>query len=335
MLLGVNYHYVATDRPESPRGIFPVTPKELESQLLELGRAFDFISGSDLCRALDDGTSLPQRSCLITFDDGLRSQVELALPILDRLGVPAVFFVSGRPVIERQALHVHKVHRLREDIDEATFAACLDAELNRRGINVGDVAAAATATYRYDHADAARVKYILNAGLATPVREALIDDLFASLHGDEENFWRQTYVTQEDLRMLAERSYLGAHGYGHRMLGLLSEHDARFDLEAGVAALEGVTGHRPRLVSYPYGSAEAVTDATVRIAAEVGLHAGFTMERALNRTLEQPLAFARIDANDAPGGKRPLFGLSGAADFSGGMTPERRRLFDERGATSQ
>jgi peptidoglycan/xylan/chitin deacetylase (PgdA/CDA1 family) len=38
---------------------------------------------------------LPRRALLITFDDGYRSIAEVALPILRRLGLPSVFFVTG------------------------------------------------------------------------------------------------------------------------------------------------------------------------------------------------------------------------------------------------
>jgi peptidoglycan/xylan/chitin deacetylase (PgdA/CDA1 family) len=39
--------------------------------------------------------SLPQRSVLLTFDDGYRSMREAALPLLQQLGLPAVLFVPS------------------------------------------------------------------------------------------------------------------------------------------------------------------------------------------------------------------------------------------------
>ncbi len=38
---------------------------------------------------------LPSRALLITFDDGYRSFVESALPVLRRFGLPSVLFVTG------------------------------------------------------------------------------------------------------------------------------------------------------------------------------------------------------------------------------------------------
>ena len=59
--------------------------------------------------------------------------------------------------------------------------------------------------------------------------------------------------------------------------------------------------------------------------------AAFTMERALNRTLAEPLLLARLDANDVPGGKRPLIELVGDEPVVlEGATASRARYFDEQ-----
>src|SRR5439155_12927762 len=128
MLLAVTYHYVAEEAPVAPRAIFPVTTALLRRQLEELGRSFDFVSRDDLLRALDGEAELPERACLVTFDDGLRCQVELALPVLDRLGVPGLFFVPGLPLAEGRVLEVHKVHRLREAMADEEILAALGTE---------------------------------------------------------------------------------------------------------------------------------------------------------------------------------------------------------------
>lgn len=46
-----------------------------------------------LLRALREPNCLPQRSVLLTFDDGYRSTLEVALPLLLQFGYPAVVFV--------------------------------------------------------------------------------------------------------------------------------------------------------------------------------------------------------------------------------------------------
>jgi peptidoglycan/xylan/chitin deacetylase (PgdA/CDA1 family) len=59
-----------------------------------LGRWFDFIHLDDLPERLCRRNKKP--FCLLTFDDGKRSNATIVAPELKRLGVPAVFFVVTR-----------------------------------------------------------------------------------------------------------------------------------------------------------------------------------------------------------------------------------------------
>jgi peptidoglycan/xylan/chitin deacetylase (PgdA/CDA1 family) len=298
-LLVVNYHYVAEDSPAAPRAVFPVTVDGLAAQLEELGRRCEPVSRDRLLSTIQGNGDLPEAACLITFDDGLRSQYELALPVLERLGIPGVFFVPGRPLAEGKALYVHKVHRLREELGDAALASLADAH--------GVTEAAAREQYAYDTPEAARVKYALNMRLPLAERDDAVAELFASVAPSEAEFCAELYMSRGEVRELEQRhGAVGAHSYAHEPLALLAPERLRGDLEASAQTLEDVTGSRPRAVSYPHGSRDAVTHAVAEAAEAAGFRAGFTMERALNATLEQPLLLARIDANDAPGGSRPL-----------------------------
>ena len=64
---------------------------------------------------------LPEKSCLITFDDGLKSQYENALPLLEKLKVPAIFFVNALPYAEERACLIHKVHYSRANLPPKVF----------------------------------------------------------------------------------------------------------------------------------------------------------------------------------------------------------------------
>lgn len=325
ILLAVNYHYVAAERDPAARAIFPVTTSELGAQLETLGRAFEFVSRDDVLRAVRAGSALPERSCLVTFDDGLRSQFELALPVLERLGVPGLFFVPGRPLAERRALYVHRIHRLRELVPDGELAELLEA----RSLAVSTEAA--TVHYAYDTPEAARVKYLLNVALPLGEREAVLAEASAHVELDEEALCDELYMPAEQVRELeVKHAAVGAHSFAHEPLALLDADTLRRDLEASSAVLERVTGRRPAAISYPHGSLEAVTPEVAQAAAEAGFAVGFTMERALNRSVEQPLLLARVDANDAPGGTRPLFHLDGPEPrVRPGMSGARVRYLQE------
>ena len=240
--------------------------------------------------------SLSERACAVTFDDGLRCQAELAVPVLEELGVPATFFVPGKPIAEGRALHVHKVHAIRERVDDAELLELMGAEDVPEDV--------ASEHYRYDTPEAARVKYLLNMALSAEERERVVGAAFAELFPDETAFAAELYMSRDQIRALT--SSVGAHSYAHEPLALLSPDELDADLERCTTLLEKITGARPRAFSYPHGTPSTVDVATARRLAAAGYRVAFTMERALNRSLDEPLLLGRLDANDAPGGKRPF-----------------------------
>jgi len=292
----VGYHYVAAEVPAEPRAIFPVSVGALGAQLELLGRSWEFVSRDELLAAAAGEATLPERGCAVTFDDGLRCQAELALPVLDELGIPAIFFVPGKPLAEGRVLHVHKVHALRERVDDAELLELVGAEDVPEDV--------AREHYRYDAPQAARVKYLLNMALPADERDRVVGAAFAEVFPDEAAFAAELYMSRDQIRGLA--SSVGAHSYAHEPLALLPPDELDRDLERCTTLLEEITGVRPRAFSYPHGTASTVDVGTARRLAAAGYRVAFTMERALNRSLDEPLLLGRLDANDAPGGRRPL-----------------------------
>jgi len=334
ILLAVNFHYVAEDERPDARGVFATPVARLTAQVETLARTFELVSRDELVGAVVGENTLPDRACLLTFDDGLRSQFELALPALERIGAPALFLVPGRPLAEGTTLFVHKTHAVRERLTEEAFARRVEQLVPAFAGLLAEVPSEDAATaYRYDESEVARLKYALNNLLPDEARERVVDTLFAELFQDDSAFARELYMTREQVRELELRHHaVGAHSYAHRPLALLGQAGAAGDLRRNADVLEDVTGVRPLALSYPHGSPAAVSRAVVVGAREAGFVAGFTMERAFNRTLAEPLLLARVDTNEAPGGKRPGFELDAdAVTPLAGMTRARTRYFDEAG----
>ena len=70
-----------------PRPIF-------EGQMELLAREFHPVSLDQVGRFVSGEEELPERAVVVTFDDGYADNFEMAMPILDRLGVPAAFYVT-------------------------------------------------------------------------------------------------------------------------------------------------------------------------------------------------------------------------------------------------
>lgn len=80
-----------------------------ERQLRWLKRRFDIVPLGTLAAAAADGAI--GRMAALTFDDGLRSNVSVAYPILRKLAIPATFFVCPGLVDRAAWLWTHEVRR--------------------------------------------------------------------------------------------------------------------------------------------------------------------------------------------------------------------------------
>lgn len=293
MLLAVAYHYIGERASTHPRAIFPVTTDAMAAQIEELSRAYELVGRDELLAAVTTGASLPAKACVLTFDDGLRCQYELALPVLERLGAPAIFFVPGRPLGEQCVLEVHKLHALRELLGDDELRGRLPEDLP-------EVSAEEAQThYRYDTPEAAALKFLLNIRVPPARRRELIDSLFASEHPDQSAVAEELYMNRGQVAELERRNHaVGAHSYAHQPLAMLSDADLAADLERVSRLLEEVTGSRPRAFSYPYGTPKTVDPRVAAAVGSVGYRIAFTMRRDVNRTLSEPLLLGRLDIND-------------------------------------
>lgn len=298
----INMHYV---REEPADGIHPVTPAALTSMLQRLGVRCTFVDLPSVILAATGATALPDRAVLLTFDDGLREQIDVALPILERLGIPGAFFVHTRPYTDHRLATTHMMHWLRATIGTEAFAAAVHQTLDERGI-VPDIQDDAPARqYRYDEPSVAHLKYLLNVALPPPAREEIIGAIYEAHQSDIMAHARDLHADPADLHALADRGMLGAHGHDHLALAQLDDEAIMRDLSTCRDVLTTMTRVTPIALSYPFGGPDAVDQRVLRAAGTLGFAVGFTMRRAVieditsdARTPVASLALPRFDIND-------------------------------------
>lgn len=305
MLAAVNFHYIRDNFEAKFPAIYGQTPEQFEQQLTELSSIGEFVSGNDIKDHVKHNKTLPEKSIIITFDDGLKEQYEKALPILDRLGIPALFFANTKPIIERKILTVHKIHILRSIISPKEFKSLVQTSIANAGIqwNQKEIANRAKSAYRYDTQDQKELKYLLNFALDLKSKESIIDGVFSDYFGTRESeMCNELYFTESQIRKLGERAYLGCHGHSHYPVGVLGEVEKNHEIKYSKKVLENICEQEVFAFSYPYGTNEACAG-----SAEVLLNNkfvfSFTMKRAINVSIEDPFYLSRFDTNDVPGGK--------------------------------
>lgn len=104
-LPSLNYHRIHPHPDAQPfdRGVIDATPDELDQQMATLVQHFEPVTVNELSDHVSFGKPLPERPALVTFDDGYRECVTYALPILEKHGVRASFFVATSQIGDRKA----------------------------------------------------------------------------------------------------------------------------------------------------------------------------------------------------------------------------------------
>lgn len=288
--------------------IFGVTPQQFENQLDLLAQHGGFIGAEDITMAIIRQRPLEGNYICITFDDGLKEQFEMAKPILERKGIPFIFFINPSNQYEGIVSSAHQIHLLRSILDSQDLLKEIlqsrpDLTLTKQEQEL------ARKHYNFDDFEAAELKYLLNFKLDPLIQKELIGSLFRRFFDERQESYR-LYMNKQELRAVADLGCLGSHTYHHYPLGQLPSDRIAYELSQSQKAIEELVGKKVNGVSYPYGSLRACAFPTVHFADINQFQFGFTMERAANPSeiFHQPLGLARFDCNDLPGGKYNLFG---------------------------
>ena len=90
----IMYHHVTKDKTKA--GNYTVTTEELENDMKYiLSKGYTAVSMSELIDYVYEGKNLPEKSIVITFDDGFESYKELALPIFEKYNIKSSVFIIG------------------------------------------------------------------------------------------------------------------------------------------------------------------------------------------------------------------------------------------------
>ena len=326
MLIVSNYHYIREDFTAPFPSIFGLTPKQFRKQLEELSKHGDFISQEDLMGFRNK--AFDKNYFLITFDDGLKEQYELAKPILDKMGIPAIFFINTANFEEKKVSLVHKIHLLRSEIapgellEEIKAFEFANLTTKEKALAIGH--------YNYDDEQTAILKYLLNFKMDLQEQQNLIDPLFSEVF-DERKVGSELYFEERMLQDLHSRNALGSHAHNHLPLGQLTQEEVAAELGTTQKFFRRKFGRVAMSISYPYGSLEACIGIGQTVE-KGGLELGFTMERAANISLEEnSLLLSRYDCNDLPLGKNDLF--KGRNPFEISLT--RKWHLHENGSVNQ
>jgi peptidoglycan/xylan/chitin deacetylase (PgdA/CDA1 family) len=305
VLTVVTYHRIQEPDAVGPFDPFVVdaSPAQFDAQVTLLAKHFNLIDTTALARWLDGG-KLPANPAMITFDDGYRECVDVALPILLRHRAPAVFFIATRYVAERRVYWWDWIHILVTESPRERLELGYPRPI---AIDLDDRAAAAAALFSI-----VKTSYGLDL-------ERFVAELTAASGVDidaarERDLADQLVMTWDDVRTLAAAGMdVQSHTHNHQVLQTLSRADQIEELGRSREILEAELDAPVRAVAFPIGR-PVIHDPQLRSAvSRAGYRLGFSNKTGVNplwRGLD-PFNFRRLsfDADSPPSYIRGVLAL--------------------------
>ncbi|MGY1529486.1 polysaccharide deacetylase family protein [Luteimonas sp. A649] len=269
----IMFHRVLTE--QDPRWASCDPDYTLEAGLLErclafFGRHYNVVSADEVLASRRDGTPLPDRALLITFDDGWADNHAHALPRLRAAGLPALLFAvadvidRNEPFFQERLVAAFRLGRVRVP---ALLSALADAGHRLSPAPV-------------DSIDGLR-KVIAALEALSPSERTQVLAPFADAMDDGV----RQMVTADELRELAAGGVaIGVHGKTHTPMPRAE------DLDAELATARRMVGDHlgtgaPVTMSYPHGRYD---DAVLARTQAAGYELAFTSNPVMNAIDDRP-----------------------------------------------
>ena len=267
--------------------LFPseATVQSFDWQMALLKSIFNVLPLPEAVSRLKAGT-LPARAAAITFDDGYADNYTHALPILQKHGLHATFFIAtayldgGRMFNDTVIESVRNTRLAHLDLS--------DMDLGRH--ELGSIAAKTQAI----HQILPKIKYLLpderEATAARVAERAEVNILPNDL-----------MMTTAQLKNLhAAGMEVGGHTHRHPILAKLDRDAAQAEIAAGKTVLEDKLGARVRLFAYPNGKPRTdYLPAQAGIVRELGLEAAVSTSPGVSTRSSDMYQLARFTPWDA------------------------------------
>jgi peptidoglycan/xylan/chitin deacetylase (PgdA/CDA1 family) len=261
------------DHPDR-RSRVAMTPAQLERALLDAQKTLRFIHLAEALRLLRAGQRLSESAAVLTFDESFAATAEMALPVLRKLQIPAVIFVStayldGHSVPWDMELH----HLLSASAPRPLSVSWIDSVLrtNHPAERVASARRLLLHLTALDEGRRAERMQELREKVDAPNIAGSVDRM---LSADEVvQVVREPWIT------------VASHGHHHWPLNSLSTDDElQLELTKSRSLLREVAGPAyVDAVSYPFGHGPFVSDAVAEAAARAGYQAGFTASSGVAR----------------------------------------------------
>lgn len=306
----IMYHYVRDLKHSRYPDIKGLDISLFYEQIEYLKKHYQFITMEMIIDSLENNSSLPDKSVLLTFDDAYSDHFKYVFPFLDKHKIQGSFFPPVKAITEHTVLDVNKIHFiLASENDKSKIISEIKNELDKYRKNYKlksfssyyDKIAQAN---RFDTADVIFIKRLLQVELEESLRNIITNNLFEKIVGiDENSFSRELYMDIEQIQCMNRNGmHIGSHGYDHYWLGSLEIQKQKIEIEKAIEFLTLIGSDTQNwTMCYPYGN---YNESTIELLKTYNCKLALTTEVNVADLQEyNKFKLPRLDTNDIPKNK--------------------------------
>jgi peptidoglycan/xylan/chitin deacetylase (PgdA/CDA1 family) len=265
-----------------------VSKETFEKQMAYIYRNHSVIGLDDFIKYLAGKGVIPSASVVLTFDDGLKDNHDVALPILKKYGFTATFFLIGNSTKGLRSVWLHLLYEILDELSGKQVTWIFGDRIIFK-------------TEYLDHKEkltfAHEVKSKLSK-LPSNKRNDVLKDI-CNQNGIEygDIIKHRVFMSLNEIRaLLKSGNLIGAHSMSHNCLADLPEtakkHEEIFKSMETVKQF-GVTDFIP--FSYPHGTRSSYDHETKDFVKNSGMSCAVTTIEGLNDPNTDPYELKRIE----------------------------------------
>jgi peptidoglycan/xylan/chitin deacetylase (PgdA/CDA1 family) len=254
--------------PAAPDPLLPGEPdaRTFDRILGWIGAQFRVLDPVEACERLYAGT-LPSRPAVISFDDGYRDNFDVALPLLQRRKMRAIFFVATGFLHGGTMFNDRIIEAIRSCVNGG-LAVPLLSHSDPGGLPLGSNAQRQVAIQR-----------ILEAVKRLPPAERLQRVVEIERAAGSVSVPRLMMNPEQVAGLYRAGMRIGGHTRTHPILCALDDIDAEREIAGGLEDLTSIVGERPTLFAFPNGKrGEDFDSRHVAMVQRLGCAYSFTTE---------------------------------------------------------
>jgi len=276
------YHSVV-EKPEAQKdslGGIGHSTETFSKQMELLAREYHPVSLEEVVRFVHGRSSLPRRSVAVTFDDGYADNHNIAIPILNRIGVPAAFYITVE-CVQKQKLPWPA--RVRYAVLTTTEENWIDADGRQWPLRDSSEREAA-----FDKA----CEFCSKKSGAE--QDEFVDELEKQLHSTLRD--GPAMMTWDEVRSVTKQGHIvGSHTMTHPNMAHIDQRALKQELAESKRILEQELAGPVVHFSYPCPALQPHwTERTVSLSQECGYQSAVTTNGGMVRRHDNPLHLKRV-----------------------------------------